>query len=133
MSCRHIRGFTCSHIRGLTLVEVLIALVVIALALTALLGVAQREAHRSGALRDTALAQWVAADALAEWRAGGEPIAAGRRSGTAQQAGRQFRWEMVTVQSPAAGILRIDLRVESDDAAAPVAATLTTFAAAESF
>ena len=54
--------------RGFTLVEVLVALVVIALGLAALMVAVQGAARTSGYLRDKTLAQWIALNRLAEVR-----------------------------------------------------------------
>jgi general secretion pathway protein I len=54
--------------RGFTLVEVLVALVVIALGLAALMVAVQGAARTSGYLRDKTLGQWIALNRLAEVR-----------------------------------------------------------------
>jgi general secretion pathway protein I len=54
--------------RGFTLVEVLVALVVVALGLAALMVAVQGAARTSGYLRDKTLAQWVALNRIAEVR-----------------------------------------------------------------
>ena len=53
---------------GFTLVEVLVALVVVALGLAALMVAVQGAARTSGYLRDKTLAQWIALNRLAEVR-----------------------------------------------------------------
>jgi prepilin-type N-terminal cleavage/methylation domain-containing protein len=54
--------------RGFTLVEVLVALLVIALGLAALMVAVQGAARTSGYLRDKTLAQWIALNRIAEVR-----------------------------------------------------------------
>jgi general secretion pathway protein I len=54
--------------RGFTLVEVLVALMIVALGLTALMTTVSSAARTSGYLRDKALAQWIALNRLAEVR-----------------------------------------------------------------
>lgn len=54
--------------RGFTLVEVLVALVVVALGLTALMVAVNGAARTSGFLRDKSLAQWIALNRLSEVR-----------------------------------------------------------------
>jgi len=54
--------------RGFTLVEVLVALVVVALGLAALMVAVQGAARTSGYLRDKTLAQWIALNRIAEVR-----------------------------------------------------------------
>ncbi|HXP24404.1 MAG TPA: type II secretion system minor pseudopilin GspI, partial [Steroidobacteraceae bacterium] len=54
--------------RGFTLVEVLVALVVVALGLTALMVAVNGTARTSGFLRDKSVAQWIALNRLTEVR-----------------------------------------------------------------
>jgi len=62
----HLRGPRFS--RGFTLVEVLVALVIVALGLTALMVAVNGTARTSGHLRDKSLAQWIALNRLTEIR-----------------------------------------------------------------
>ena len=54
--------------RGFTLVEVLVALIIVALGLTALLVAVNGTARTSGFLRDKSLGQWIALNRLSEVR-----------------------------------------------------------------
>ncbi|HTV95328.1 MAG TPA: type II secretion system minor pseudopilin GspI [Steroidobacteraceae bacterium] len=54
--------------RGFTLIEVLVALVVVALGLTALMAAVSGTARTSGYLRDKTIAQWIALNRLAQVR-----------------------------------------------------------------
>jgi len=60
------RGSTC--VRGFTLVEVLVALMIVALGLAALMLAVNGTASASGYLRDKAIAQWIALNRLTEVR-----------------------------------------------------------------
>jgi general secretion pathway protein I len=62
------RPFKKRSDRGFTLVEVLVALVVVALGLAALMVAVQGAARTSGYLRDKTLAQWIALNRIAEVR-----------------------------------------------------------------
>lgn len=122
--------------RGFTLLEVLVAVLLLGLALTALVRLAGLEARATAQLRESTFAQWVAANALAETRLREPFPAAGRREGEATLAGRRWRWRIDVVPTDQISIMRMDARVfdAAPDAARdadgdPAAlATLTGFA-----
>lgn len=112
---------------GFTLIEVLIALAVIAVALLALTRTAGLQVHGFDALRERTLAGWVAANALTETRLANRFPPTGRSDGRMQLAGRDWRWQREVQATPNPDIRRIDIRVFLGDAPAP-SATLTGFA-----
>jgi general secretion pathway protein I len=112
--------------RGFTLIEVLVALAVVALALLALTRAASVQVQDFDALRERTLAGWVAANVLAETRLGPFP-GVGRSDGRVQFAGRAWRWQREVQATPQAQIRRVDVRVFLGEAAAP-SATLAGFA-----
>ena len=63
---------------GFTLLEVLVALLLLALAMVALVRAAGLEARALSQLQDATVAQWVASNVLAETRLTGRPPAQGR-------------------------------------------------------
>ena len=110
---------------GFTLLEVLVALVVLAVALVALTRTASRETEAFDSLRQRSLAGWVAANALTEVRLapGLPPI--GRSDGSSRMAGRQWSWRLDVEATPAAGIRRLHVAVyapgdDPDRGSAPV-------------
>jgi general secretion pathway protein I len=120
-----------ASLRGFTLLEVLVALLLMALALTALVRLSGLEARATAQLRDTTLAQWVAANALAEVRLR-EPLPAiGLRQGEASMGGRRWRWRMNIAATDEATIRRLDVDVLAPDqrqgSEDGVVATLTGF------
>lgn len=110
---------------GFTLLEVLIALLVVALALTALVRVAGIGSRDFAGLRERTLAGWIAANVLAETRLSPAAPPTGRREGRLRYAGRDWRWAMEVQNTPEPGIRRLDVRVfagnEHDDALATLA------------
>ena len=77
--------------RGFTLIEVLIALAVVALALLGLTRVAALQVRDFDALRERTFAGWVAANALEETRLGASLPSTGRSDGHVEFAARSGR------------------------------------------
>ena len=100
-----------NHTRAFTLVEVLVALAVLALALIAALRASSIGVSNSGEIRDRLLAGWVAENRLAEHRARRDWLPVGVYQGDAIQAGRQFRWEEKVMSTQNTQFLRVEVRV----------------------
>lgn len=106
------RGSRCA---GFTLLEVLVALLVLALALVALTRTAAQQTAAFGALRDRSLAGWVAANALTELRLEPGFPAIGRREGQAEMGTRAWRYAITISDTPANGIRRVRVEVFEPD------------------
>lgn len=115
--------------RGFTLIEVLIALAVVALALLGLTRTAALEVRDFDALRERTLAGWVAANVLADARVSGALPSTGTSDGRVELGGRAWRWTRDVSATPDPDIRRIDVRVFAGEAKDSVA-TLSGFAAA---
>jgi len=107
--------------RGFTLIEVLIALAVVALALLGLTRTAALEVRDFDALRERTLAGWVAANVLAEVRVSGALPPAGTSDGRVELGGRAWRWTRDVSATPDPEIRRIDVRVFAGETKDPVA------------
>lgn len=116
--------------RGFTLVEVLVALLLVALALAALVRTAGTEARNLATLREATLAQWVASNVIAEARLQQVLPGIGRSQGQADMGGMRWRWTMVVQGTDLPEVRRMDVLVfaESGHEAGQPAATLTGFA-----
>lgn len=114
--------------RGFTLLEVLVALAVVALGLVALVQTAAGCGRDLERQRDLTLATWVAADAIARVRLGEPFPAPGRRDGVARMGPREWYWEMVVQPTEEPQMRRIDVRVFRDPARTEAVASLTGFA-----
>jgi general secretion pathway protein I len=100
--------------RGFTLVEVMVALAVVALALPAMIGAMIATTDGTSHMRDKAVAQWVAANQLSEWRLAaqykGDMPRDGSR-GETEMAGRPWYWVLKTENTDVPGLLRWQIRV----------------------
>ena len=112
--------------RGFTLLEVLIALVVVSLALLALTRTASEQVQNFEALRERTLASWVAANVLAETRLSTPMPALGKRDGRSRLANRDWRWQLEVHATDDTGMRRLEVRVYAGDAT-EASASLTGF------
>jgi len=102
---------------GFTLVEVMVALAIVAIALPALLLALSRQSDDTAYLRDKTIAQMVAANKLAELRlviASTRNLQAGRSNGVETMVQRDWHWWVETVATPVANFFRIEIRVALD-------------------
>lgn len=99
---------------GFTLIEVVVALVVIALALTTLIAGFGRQAQTAADLDARTLAMIVAHNRLTEIEL--EPVwpATGRADGRVELAGRDWRWHTEVSETEDPALRRIDIRVTRD-------------------
>jgi general secretion pathway protein I len=100
--------------KGFTLVEVLVALAVVALALPALLFALDQQVDGTAYLRDKSLARLVASNKLTEVRlladARGQ-LLRGSESGEARLAGRDWYWWLDSEGTEVPGFNRVTVRV----------------------
>lgn len=102
---------------GFTLVEVLVALAIVAFGLSALFAATTQTVQASAYLREKTLAQWIALNRITEARLEGKPPADENMSGEIEYAGQTWRWELETIKTPVAGIVRLEARAALTDAA----------------
>jgi general secretion pathway protein I len=118
---------TPSAERGFTLLEVLIALAIVAIALGTLIKASGDAAGNAGYLQERSLAHWVAENQIALLLAERRWPERGTRRGTETQGGRDWRWVRVISDTPQAGVRRIDVEVSPADAEDRVIARLSGF------
>lgn len=100
--------------KGFTLVEVMVALFVVAVALPALMFQLGTQLSSAAVLQDKTLASWVAQDQLAMHRLQSSANAAGEWQGERQLAGRAWPWLLSTEATPVPGMTRQTLSVYPD-------------------
>jgi general secretion pathway protein I len=99
--------------RGFTLLEVLIALAIVAMSVGALLGTVTSSASNVIYLKEKTLAEWVALNRLTEVRIDKSMPSKGRRSGSTTMGGTRWEWEEEVTELPFEGMLRIEVRARS--------------------
>jgi general secretion pathway protein I len=104
------------QIRGFTLVEVLVALVVVALGLTALMVAVNGTARTSGLLRDKTLAQWIALNRLAEVRLNVVKFGQNTDTGELSFGSRKWHYDTRYFGTSIASMKRVVVRVYLGDA-----------------
>jgi general secretion pathway protein I len=101
---------------GFTLLEVLVALAIVAVGMAAVLETLTSSADTIVYLRDKTLANWVALNRIALVRISGQVPPSGKSDGDTDFAGRKWLWhqEVNTTQVP--GMVRIDVSARPADA-----------------
>ena len=113
--------------RGFTLLEVLIALLVLGVTLTALIHAASVSTRDFAGMRERTLAGWVAANVLTETRLKENNPAPGRRDGRVRSGGRDWEWTLDVQPTAEEGISRLDVQVYADAERTDPVARLTGF------
>jgi general secretion pathway protein I len=102
--------------RGFTLLEVLIALAVLAIAMGAVIKAAGDYTGNHAWLRDRTLAIWVARNVLVQNQVENAWPAVGERKGTQEMGRREWRWLARVSQTDEAQLRRLDVEVYLLDA-----------------
>ena len=97
--------------RGFTLVEVLVALAIVAVALAAGFRSVAQSADSATALKARTLALWVAQNRLAAAQLETPSPALGERGGDEVQAGAAFTWHEMVVGTPNPAFRRVEITV----------------------
>jgi len=104
------RAFNRRHF-GFTLVEVLVAMAVLAIALAAVMRVVTQAIDTTAALRDRTIALGVAEDRLALHRLQNSWPALDTFDGVREQGGREWHWREKVVSTEIADFRRIEVEV----------------------
>lgn len=96
---------------GFTLIEVLVALAIVAIGMAAVLSALSSSASTVVYLRDKSFAQWVALNKIATLRLMGQQPATGATNGDVDYADRKWHWRQEVATTDAPGVVRIDVSV----------------------
>lgn len=99
--------------RGFTLIEILVALAVIAIALAAIVGETAHSLNNAARLIDHTLAHWVAMNRITEQQLSPSWPAVGITTGSAELADREWFWTLKVSSTEDADIRRLDIEVRA--------------------
>ncbi|HDN27542.1 MAG TPA: type II secretion system protein GspI [Thioploca sp.] len=100
-----------AFIQGFTLLEVLVALAILAIALAAVIKTTTENVENTRYLRDRTLAHWVAMNVLTEIQVRGEWPSLGKKEGTAMMAEREWFWIVKASETVDEELRRLDVQV----------------------
>ena len=109
--------------RGFTLIEVLVALVIVAFGMGALLATLAAAARTTVDLRERAFAQWVALNRISETRLAAVQAAVGKTDGETTLANFKWKWVQTVTDPGLAGIRRVDVAVSQAETPEAVVAS----------
>ncbi len=97
---------------GFTLIEVLVALAIVAIGMAALMSALTSSASTTVYLRDKALAEWVALNQIEAVRLSLQRPTKGEKDGEAEMGDRKWKWHQEVVETEVKGIMRVDVSVK---------------------
>ncbi len=99
---------------GFTLIEVMVALTIIAISLGALLSTSGAQASSAGYLKLKTLAHWVAVNELTQVRIAKEFPSVGDKKGSTEMAGKDWYWTRTTKKTEDKNARQITFTVYED-------------------
>ncbi len=116
-----------AHKRGFTLLEVLVALAVLAIAMLAVMRTVASSADTAAYLRDKTLAAWVADNVLTELRLKQRYPALGKSKGEQQLANRRWYWQLEVSETADKQLRKLEIRVAANENVNPSLVFFTSF------
>lgn len=101
--------------RGFTLIEVLAALVIVALGMLGVIQAVTQTARNGTYLREKTLAHWVALNVITERRLQPAPPEVSETSDEVEFAGQRWRWTLNVSQTEVESLRRMDVSVRQAD------------------
>jgi general secretion pathway protein I len=101
--------------RGFTLIEVLAALVIVALGMLGVIQAVTQTARNGSYLREKTLAHWIAMNVITERRLLATPPEVAETSDDVEFAGQRWRWTMNVTQTEVESLRRMDVAVRHAD------------------
>ena len=106
------------NVTGFTLVEVMVALVIVATSISALLVQIMANVDNTAYLRDKPIAHWVALNQLELLYLENQhtnKLITRERSGSEEMAGRQWYWQLKPMKTAAEGFIQLQLSVRANE------------------
>lgn len=113
--------------KGFTLIEVMIALAVIAIAMGAIVATSSQFTRTADYLRQKTFASWVGENAYAQIADHDPWPSTGQQHGRQKMAGQEWRWSADVSGTPDQDLRRVEIRVSRADSPKRVIATITGF------
>lgn len=104
------------RIGGFTLLEVMVAMTVLALTMGAVIKAVGGYTANQAYMRDRTLGDWVAHNVLVEQQVKDAWPSVGELKGTAEMGGREWRWIGTVSQTDEQDLRRLDVRIRPLDA-----------------
>src|SRR3546814_4041500 len=99
---------------GFTLIEILVAVAIVAIAMGAIIGGMARFVDNAGYLRDKTIAVWVAHNRLTEPELQKTWPDVGKTNGEIEMAGATWKWTLDIQKTQDSHLDRVDIRVSGD-------------------
>lgn len=100
-----------SHSSGFTLMEVLVALVIVALSLAAVGTTTLQSVENGQAMRDRTYASWIAQNQITELRLSPQQPKLGASNGEVEYANAEWAWRAVVAETGVDELWRVDVTV----------------------
>ncbi len=113
--------------RGFTLLEILVALAILAIALASIIKMASNQTLNTTHLRDKTLAHWVALNKITELQLTAEWPAKGKQQGNEEMGLHQWHWVRTISDTPDDRVRQVDISVFRDKQDERPITTLTSF------
>jgi len=115
--------------RGFTLLEILVALAILATAMGALIKGGSQSAATASYLRDKSYAHWVAQNKVTELQLAKKWLTPGSNKGSSTMAGEEWYWNIKVAKTFDADVQRIDVSVRRERNGQSPLVTLIAFLA----
>jgi len=99
---------------GFTLVEVMVAVVIVAVGMGAAILAVNQNVYNASYLRDKIMATWVAENRLTELRLSGTTPKVEETTGDAEMGDVRWLWRQKVSETGVANLLRVDIQVSSE-------------------
>lgn len=102
------------RVTGFTLLEVLVALAVLAIAMAAVIKVSVSNTSNTAYLKEKTIAHWIAVNKANELRLAEGWPSVGNKKGSIVMAKQEWRWKLKVSNTPDKNVRRMDIEVQHE-------------------